>query len=399
VIAGLPERPQLPRPLHGRLAADFDRFRTGLPADPAGHARERYGVDLTGHYAGRMIRLPFGKASGQLSMTDSEVRADATAGLGFVVLKTVIAEDPAGTRAMEAWAIHETAMRVEQRRAASGREGWTVTWKGRGWDRSFEDYLALYGEALAIGGAAGMPVAASVKYHLPEPGADFRIAEYEHTTRRLAEIGGTDTIVEKDFSPTLAGDALADQRDNVLRWIRDVAGLVKRQAPLTLGLKLMNALFDDAFQVEMVEAARASGADFLVLFNRLFDPRRGEAYGGWDLSDRNLRVLERCGEGAVPHCATGNIVSGRVMLEYARRGATAGALHTFFQLPLGAYAATAGNRAERALHALLYHPDDGLIAWLLHLGETGALERRGGLLRFLDVAAGSADSRLPTPDS
>ena len=385
MIAALPERPRLPQPLHSRLAADFDRFRTGLPADPGAHARERYGVDLTGQYAGRTIRLPFGKASGQLSMTDSEVRADATAGLGFVVLKTVIAEDPAGRRAMEAWAIHETAMRVEQRTAASGREGWTVTWKGRGWDCSFEDYLALYGEALAIGGAAGMPVAASVKYHLPEPGAGFRVAEYEHTTRRLVEIGGTDTIIEKDFSPTLAGDALADQRDNVLRWIRDVADLVKRQAPLTLGLKLMNALFDDAFQSEMVDAARASGADFLVLFNRLFDPRGGVAYGGWDLSDRNLRVLDRCGP--VPHCATGNIVSGRVMLEYALRGATSGALHTFFQLPLGAYAATAGSRSERALHTLLYHPEDGLIAWLLHLGETGALPRRGGLLRFLDVGS------------
>ena len=23
------------------------------------------------------------------------------------------------------------------------RDGWTVTWKGRGWDRSFEDYLDL----------------------------------------------------------------------------------------------------------------------------------------------------------------------------------------------------------------------------------------------------------------
>ena len=44
---------------------------------------------------------------------------------------------------MAAWAIHETKMKVERRRATSGSDGWTVTWKGRGWDRSFDEYLAL----------------------------------------------------------------------------------------------------------------------------------------------------------------------------------------------------------------------------------------------------------------
>jgi hypothetical protein len=148
----------------------------------------------------------------------------------------------------------------------------------------------------------------------------------------------------------------------------------------------MNARFDDGFQVEMVNAALESGADYLVLFNRLFNPVRGVAYGGWDLSERNLRVLDAAGP--VRHCATGNIVSGRVMAEYARRGATAGALHTFFQLPLGEYAATSGSRTSRALHALLYDPDDGLIACVIHLGVTGAIPRRDGLFHFLDIADG-----------
>ncbi len=381
----LPARPRLPGALRGRLRLDYERFRTAPPGDAAAHAREGYGVDLTGEYAGRPVKVPFGKASGQLSTTPAEVRGDAEAGLGFVVLKTVIAEDERGARAMAAWAIHETAMRVERRLAASGREGWTVTWKGRGWDRSLTDYLALYEEALDIGARAGMPVAASVKYHLPQAAEAFHAGEYAYTTGCLAAVAGPGMIVEKDFSPTLAGDALAGEREAVLRWIREVPELVKAQAPLALGLKLMNARFDDAFQAAMVGAARTSGADFLVLFNRLLDPERGVAYGGWDLSERNLRVLDGCAP--VRHCATGNIISGRVMVEYARRGATAGALHTFFQLPPGAYAASAGSRSARALHALLYDPEEGLIAWLLHLGETGALPRRDGLLHFLDVSA------------
>jgi hypothetical protein len=364
-------------------------------------------VDLSGSYAGRSVRLPFGKASGQLSMTAAEVEDDATAGLGFVVLKTVIGEDSAGARTMERWASGEPAMRVEPIVSRSGREGWTVTWKGRGWDRPFDEYLALYRDALAIGARASMPVAASVKCHLPPPGDPFHEDEYVHTISRLASVAGDGLIVEKDFSPTLAGDQRSKERDAVLRWIAEVPALIKRQARLTLGLKLMNALHDDGFQVEMLRAAAASGADFLVLFNRLFDAQRGVAYGGWDLSDRNLRVLDayradsrplrrpgprdprRSPPGAV-FSATGNICSGRVMVEYALRGATSGQLHTYFQLPSSRYPATRGNRSARALHALIFDPDEGLIAWILSLGEAGRLQPTDGLLHFLDIAHGSA---------
>ncbi len=396
--------------MQSRLAWDFERFKAGLPPDVPAHVRDLYRVDLTGSYAGRRTRVPFGKASGQLSMTAAEVEADAAAGLGFVVLKTVIGEDPSGRRAMAPWAVRESAMKVERIVSRAGRGGWTVTWHGRGWDRSLDEYLALYRDALAVGERAGMPVAASIKCHLPPVGEPIREEEYEHTLRRLAAVAGEGMIVEKDFSPTLAGDERSASRETVLRWIAEVPTLMKRQAPLTAGVKLMNALHGDDFQVEMLRAAATSGADFLVLFNRLFDPARGVAYGGWDLSDRNLRVLDAYRSAAAhpprpsdPYVirasrlppgqvftATGNICSGRVMVEYARRGATSGALHTFFQLPLSEYPAAAGSRSARALHALLFEPDSGLIAWMLSLGEAGLLEPRDGLLHFLDIAHGAA---------
>ncbi|OYV66409.1 MAG: hypothetical protein B7Z72_11405, partial [Gemmatimonadetes bacterium 21-71-4] len=147
----LPDRPRVPRSLHARLTWDFERFKAGLPPDLPGHVRDLYRVDLAGSYAGRSIKVPFGKGSGQLSMTAAEVEADAVAGLGFVVLKTVIGEDASGRRTMEPWAVREAAMEVERITSRSDREGWTVTWKGRGWDRSFGDYLALYRDALEIG--------------------------------------------------------------------------------------------------------------------------------------------------------------------------------------------------------------------------------------------------------
>lgn len=371
-----------------RLAGDVERLAQGLPSDIAAHARDRYAVDLTGRYAGRDVRIPFGKASGQLSMTPRQVEQDARAGLGFVVLKTVIAQDAAGRRAMAEWALPESAMAVEPRRSRAGREGWTVTWQGRGWDRSFADYLALYRNALAIGAERGMPVAASVKYHLPPLHEEFRVAEYQHTTRQLTRIGGAGTIIEKDFSPTLAGDARAQVQESILRWLREVPALIRQSGDVTLGLKLMNAMFDDAFQVTMVRAACESGADFLVLFNRLFDPEKKVAYGGWDLSDRNLRVLDQLPR-LLPFSATGNICSGRMMVEYAKRGATSGQLHTFFQLPAESYAARLRSKVASALFTLLYEPRDGLIATLLDLSDAGVIAPRDGLLHFLDIADGA----------
>jgi hypothetical protein len=154
-------------------------------------------------------------------------------------------------------------------------------------------------------------------------------------------------------------------------------------------MKLMNARFDDDFQHEMMDAAR--GADALVVFNRLFDAELGVAYGGPDLSDRNLRVLDRPSDRQTVRpslSGTGNIHSGRIIVEYALRGCSSVQLHTFFQLPLEEYRATSGSRTQRALHALIFDPRDGLIAVLLEREGAGSLARRGGELHFLDLLEG-----------
>lgn len=378
------------------LERDFERFRRGLPRDFPARVRETYGVDLAARYLGEPLPHPIGKGSGQLSLNAGQLEGDAAAGLAFTVLKTVIAEDETGARAMAAWAIHETRMRVERRRAADGRVGWTVTWKGRGWDRTLEEYLALVRAGRDLARAGRLVVVPSVKYHLPRLGEPFRDAEYRHTTGRLAAAwGDPPLLVEKDFSPTLAGDPLSDDRAQILRWLREVPGRIRAAAPapVRVAVKLMNARFDDAFQLEMMRVCAEAGADGLVCFNRLFDEERSVAYGGWDLSDRNLRVLGQLTPGASPALpgltGTGNICSGRMILEYARRGCESVELHTFFQLPTPEYPATRGSRTERALHALVFHPRDGLVAGLLDLEARGLLERRGGELHFLDLVAGA----------
>ena len=364
------------------LDKDFERFKRALPRDFPAHVRDTYRIDLSADYLGQPLPHPIGKGSGQLSLNTGQLETDAEAGLGFAVLKTVIAQDAAGGQSMAAWAIHETKMKVDRR-----GDGWTVTWKGRGWDRSFDDYLALVRAGRDLTRAGRLLTVPSVKYHLPRLDEPFRDDEYAYTTRALAEgWGEAPLLLEKDFSPTLAGDPLADEKQQILRWLREVPGRIKAHANVRLGMKLMNARFEDDFQREMMDAA--SAADALVVFNRLFDSKAGVAYGGPELSDRNLRVLDGPSgrQAARPRLSgTGNIHSGRMIVAYAQRGCSSVQVHTFFQLPLEEYPAIDGSRTQRALHALLFDARDGLIAVMLEREAVGQLERRGGELHFLDL--------------
>jgi hypothetical protein len=176
--------------------------------------------------------------------------------------------------------------------------------------------------------------------------------------------------------------------------LRDVPRLVANAGAgkIDLGIKVMNARFDDPFQLEMLDSLEDSPhVSFRVAFNRLFDDERGVAYGGPALARRNLRALdafvEQRGRAPADLSATGDIHSGRRLIEYALRGAESGQIHTFFQLPRSEYHSGAPSRTAAALHELVLHPDHGLIAWMLALAEMGWIERRDGLLRFLDVSA------------
>lgn len=370
-----------------RLWDDFERFGRALPQDWASHVRECYRIDLSTRFLGETVPHPIGKASGQLSLNLKQLEQDRDAGLAFVVLKTVIGERPDGTRRMEAWATDETLMKVEQRAEPDGRIGWTVTWKGRGWSGSLDEYAALLRGGRDLARAGGPLVIPSVKLHLPSASEAFDGEEYRHTLDVLQRAWGSGVLlVEKDFSPTLAGDQRADHREPVLRWIREVPAQFRQHAagPLRLALKLMNARFDDAFQLEMLRVGSAA-ADAVTVFNRLWSEAAGVAFGGWALSDRNLRVLDQAGPPEVPRSGTGNVCSGRQVIAYARRGCASVQVHTYFQLPLAAYPAKSGNRTQRALHALMFHPMDGLIAGMLELEQQGALVRHRGDLRFADL--------------
>lgn len=279
--------PRISREDAVRIRRDYERFsETGLPERLERYLLEQYGLDVSSHYGPRPIKNPFGKAAGQLSLSAYQVQADAEAGLGFVVLKTVIAEDEQGERSMKEWAVKETRMEVGRIVGKeTGEPGWNVTWQGRGWHGSFDEYLSFVREALQLGRERGTVVVPSCKYHLPAIGEDFRLDEYRYTTRRLAQVwkeaGEAGPLqLEKDFSPTLAGSDRAAQRPAILRWLREVPTAIRSALPdgnIRLGIKLMNTLFDDEFQLRTVRTLveeGAAGADYIVYANRLYDSGR-----------------------------------------------------------------------------------------------------------------------------
>ncbi|MBM80768.1 MAG: hypothetical protein CMJ78_09260 [Planctomycetaceae bacterium] len=413
----LPAEPNIDPDVTSKLRWDFDRFATdGLPDELEAFILEEYGIDVSSEYAGYEIRNPWGKASGQLSMTARQVQEDVDAGLGFVVLKTVIAEDGAGEQTMAAWAIKESRMLVESIAGQNGETGWTVRWKGRGWWQSFDDYLRLIRDASDIAKSSDTLIVPSCKYHLPRPDeTEWNRSEYEFTTRAMLEAWhSTDERpmpLEKDFSPTLAGSDLATVQTQILEWLEIVPSLIRylgnvpvdnaqnkhaERAPVRIGLKVFNAMFDDEFQLRMLEKVHQTDAepcDFYIHGNRLFDPDRdfdghkGIAYGGPDLSDRNLRVMHefarrRQNAGGLPWCATGNILSGRTAVEYALLGASSFQLHTGFQLPSEEYSMKVGNKTQKTLHKLYFHPTDGFIAWCLHVAGQKSLDHP---IRFRDI--------------
>lgn len=406
------------------MQRDYEQFATsGLPTSLEQYLLDEYDLDVTAEYGGFPIKNPWGKASGQLSMTARQVEEDVAAGLGFVVLKTVIAQDEQGDQSMAAWAIPEARMVAEPIVGQSGEPGWTITWKGRGWWQSFEAYLQLIREARRIADGTGTLIVPSCKYHLPSPNEpEWRVGEYDFTTAKLLEAwqsSGSPMPLEKDFSPTLAGSDLAAAKAKILEWLRVVPKLIHDSAArsglgqVRVGMKLFNALFDDAFQLEMLDAIHGAAVDrpeFFIYANRLFDPnrefdgQRGVAFGGPDLSDRNLRVLDewlarrgrnvrdsaadhsltRRAGNVLPWSATGNITTGRMAVEYLRRGATSFQLHTFFQLPAENYSMKVGNRTQRALHELHVHPQTGFVVWLHHLANQRGVSKRP--IRLLDIA-------------
>lgn len=349
---------------------------------------EQYGWDLSTNLGGIRLKNPWGKAAGQLSLNTTQVDRDAQGGLGFVILKTVIAQDEQGSSVQSAWMVDAPRMLVEKITAQTGEQGWTVSWKGRGWSESFQSYLEFVETSFKLGVPKDCLIVPSCQLPLYRGPENPHAEEYAYTLGALGKVlqKADQPALELDLSPTLLKDGpppCAQETAEQLHW---VISETRQHLPdnIKLGLKLFN-LQSFADQLALVQAGAQvwNQLDWLTLANRLFSPERGISYGGYDLSNRNLAVLdsirseeEESGEQILPPSisATGNICSGRMLVEYAIRGCTTGQLHTYFQLPKGEYGYDLGSRTLSALHELMFNPKEGLVASLEALRKQFGLE-------------------------
>lgn len=385
--------------LNNKVTYDYEKVNYDV-ANLEEYILKRYKLDIAGKYGSLKTKNPFGKASGQLSSTLKQVETDIKDGLGFVVLKTVISQDDSDKSEMEEWKVFAPKMVVEEIESEQGEMGYTVTWKGRGWDKSFDDYLKLVEESYKISKEYNVPVIPSVQYHLPEEDENFKESEYEYTTKKLEEVWRKSNtkmpfIIEQDFSATLA--SMENSEEKVIRWVKEVPKLINKYVgtnDFLLGMKLFNPPLGDEFQVRMLKelSELKTTVHSITAFNRLFDlekefeGKKGIAYGGYDLSDRNLRVLgkfDNVKEASIS--ATGNINSGKMMIEYALRGATSGQMHTYFQLPNENYNLKNGSKTRKAMHELIFNPKNGLVPVMLDLKSKFDLPE-DHILRFLDIS-------------
>jgi len=362
------------------------------------HVAKTYEVDLSGEFAGIPIHHPIGKAAGQLSMTPGHVDSDNTNGLAFTVLKSAVGITPSGEVGISDWEKSAPKMIVEKRRSLDGRDGWTVTWRGRGWDKGFEAYVDFYRTVLDSNHGYLVIPSLMVDVTSRERAAE----QAANCLGQLIDVFGSagseyEFLVEIDISPTLNLLPGADDDRTFRRYVAVSVdafrkGLNGRGKCI---VKIPNGGRDADFQVRLVQDSLDIGGGAVkavIAGNRLFDKsgefegQVGIAYGGWDLSNINLMTLDGMKNVGlyIPVIATGNICSGKIMAEYAVRGCLAGEIHTFFQLKPSAYRAPSGEGGLtwRALREIIFHPDDGLVAIMMKLEKTGILPRKSGLLCF-----------------
>lgn len=361
---------------------------------------DRFGLDLTAAYFDQPMANPIVVASGQKSLANRHLDECAAAGWGGTVLKTFIGEDRDGHCSMVEWRKPPyTPTRIHFESDDAQQERGIVVWTGRGATQDWTEYQRFAAHGLEVAGQTGLVVIASMKANFPRPGEAWLEDEWTFTTQQLLNLGYR--LFEIDFSPTLGASDRAAAPDTVLDWYRTSPALMRRAAreigrEIVIYSKIMNLEFGFEFQQAMIQAAIEGGCDGVVIANRFFRPDLKAAYGGPQLKERNLRLIRQVRQDdlrllngrPLPIVATGGVYTGRDALQYLLLGADCVELLSFImQADLLKKDDTTGvlnpygkdvkrfNEFDAVLYKLLLHPEDGLIAGLLHIQGTYRVSR------------------------
>lgn len=344
------------------------------PTNLTEHIKDRFGIDISSKYGPNIITNPIMVAPGQITLTKGQVGLISEAGYGGLVLKSFVGEDQTGSCSLNSFRVKPTWIKTFFEAEDIKGEHPIIHWNGRLDIRDWNVYRPFAQQSLEIGLDTGICVVASLLCHLPQEDEEWLEAEWIYTTKEFYDIGYR--IFEIDFCPYLKSENVVNDKNTVLRWYRQAPHVMKKVAgPITVFPKLLNPGWGDEFQVQMVEASMAGGADGVVIANRIYKPEYKSAHGGRELKEINLRTIEKVRNKGlnIPISATGGIYTGRDIIDYIKAGAESTQLLSYIMGRVKTPLVKQGNKSEKILFKLIFDTEDGLIAEMLRIKNSSGL--------------------------
>ncbi len=340
-----------------------------IPENLSDIIQKELNLDISAGYGSFRLKNCILVAPGQMTTYPSQIQMIKEAGFAGCVLKSVVAEDRKGNCSMARFrrkaTYVETVYEPEDRECAFP----IIHWDGGLDTRNLNDYLEFASSAAKLM-SGDFLIAASLLGHLPSLSEDFIEEEWVYTTEHLYKFGYR--IFEIDFCPFLKEENQLMNKKTILRWYRE-APLIMRKTfkDIQVFPKIMNLDYGVDFQMEMIETSIASGANGVIIGNRIYKREYGCAHGGNQLRERNLQqiktVKDKHPETRIS--GTGGIYSGKHIMDYIECGSDNIQILSYLMGKVKKPFMKKGNRFQQVFYKLVFDTEDGYLACLLKQKE------------------------------
>ncbi|HRR96906.1 MAG TPA: hypothetical protein P5150_09300 [Candidatus Ratteibacteria bacterium] len=327
--------------------------------------KEITGIDLSAKYGNFCLKNPILVAPGQLTRTQTQIRQIREAGFGGCVLKSVAGEDKEGNCSMELYRTPPTYLKSIYENYDIDKKFPIIHWDGRGDTRNLDEYLYFAENVFKYEKDNEFLIISSIIAHFPLPDEEIKKDEWIYTTEKLYNVGAR--IFEIDFCPQLEKEEEKIEKENILRWYKNIPSIIKSvKKDISVFPKIMNLEFGIDFQIEMVKAAVEGKADGVVIANRIFKKEFGCAHGGKELKERNIQQIKEVKKlfPDVHISATGGIYTGKDILDYIQVGAENVQLLSFLMGKSSINFGIEGTKFEKVFYFLLFDSETGLLPLL-----------------------------------
>jgi len=335
----------------------FDEFEEKI--------KEITGIDLSSKYGNLYLKNPILIAPGQLTRVEKQIFQIKEANFAGCVLKSVVGEDENGNCSMISYRNPPTYLKNVYDDFDVDKKFPIIHWDGRADTRCLSEYLKFAINAFKYQ-EKKFAVIASLLCHFPLPDEEIKKDEWVYTTQKLYETGGR--IFEIDFCPRLRKEDKKMEKENILRWYREIPGIMKSIAPdISVFPKILNLDYGIDFQIEMVKAAVEGNSDGVVIGNRIYKKEFGSAHGGKELKERNIQQIKEVKK-IFPNLSisgTGGIYTGKDILDYIEAGADNIQLLSFLMGKTSINFEIEGTKFEKVFYYLLFDKKTGLLPAML----------------------------------